>query len=337
MVLVRFVGVSLVLTLGLAGCMDGANGTSSSERGSRGAQVTERDVENPRAFSRREAALWDGRPSLGGVWIAHPDVTTPERVIIRNTENGRETIGALFKRERMNPGPAFQVSNEAANAINMLAGAPTVLEVVALRTEEIAPASAPEPEAVTEAAEVQVAAAPAPEAPASAAPTPAAEETPIAMAEAAEPAPARRGPFAGLFGRRNASAAPAPQAADGIETSPIDGAADLRVADDAAALPMPGPTQTAAATAPSPAQQPQASTLAQPFIQLGIFSVEANARNAEAMASSAGLSARRVAGSAQGNSFWRVVVGPAQTQAEQREMMTKVRGLGFADAYTVRR
>ena len=34
-----------------------------------------RDVERPDIFSVTENALWDGRPSLGGVWVAHPDVT----------------------------------------------------------------------------------------------------------------------------------------------------------------------------------------------------------------------------------------------------------------------
>ena len=38
---------------------------------------------------------------------------------------GVKPFGALFKRERMNPGPVFQVSAEAAEAVGMLAGAPT--------------------------------------------------------------------------------------------------------------------------------------------------------------------------------------------------------------------
>ena len=43
--------------------------------------LVERDVEAPGVFQVTEAGLWDGRPSLGGVWVAHPDVTEPERVI----------------------------------------------------------------------------------------------------------------------------------------------------------------------------------------------------------------------------------------------------------------
>jgi rare lipoprotein A len=86
--------------------------------------------------------LWDGRPSLGGVWVAHPDATDPERVMIRNTETGSFVIGALFRRERENPGPRFQISSDAAAALDILAGAPTELQVIALRREE-----APAPEA----------------------------------------------------------------------------------------------------------------------------------------------------------------------------------------------
>ncbi len=94
-----------------------------------------RDVEAPEVFQKNEAGLWDGRPSLGGVWVAHPDVTDPERVIIRNEDNGRFVVGALFRRERENPGPALQVSSDAAEELGMLAGSPAQLNVTALRRE----------------------------------------------------------------------------------------------------------------------------------------------------------------------------------------------------------
>lgn len=99
--------------------------------------IIERDVEAPEVFQKTETGLWDGRPSLGGVWVAHPDVVDPERVIIRNQTNGKFVIGALFRRERENPGPRFQISSDAAAALGMLAGAPAELNVTALRREEI--------------------------------------------------------------------------------------------------------------------------------------------------------------------------------------------------------
>ena len=92
-------------------------------------KTVERDVEAPDVFSANEAGLWDGRPSLGGIWVAHPDVTDPERVIIRNTTNDKFVVGALFRRERDIPGPRLQISSDAAEALGMLAGAPAELNV----------------------------------------------------------------------------------------------------------------------------------------------------------------------------------------------------------------
>ncbi|MGY6548778.1 MAG: SPOR domain-containing protein [Roseinatronobacter sp.] len=176
-------GLALVMGIGLAGCGGSTEGQGSPRASLFGAAPVQRDIENPDAFSRRETGLWDGRPSLGGVWVAHPDVTMPERVLIRNVENGQETIGALFRRERLNPGPTFQVSNEAANAVGMLAGAPTMLEVIALRLEDVTPPAGPAPEE---------GAVPAP---------------PGTQAAAPAGAPARNGGFLrGMFGRNRAAA-----------------------------------------------------------------------------------------------------------------------------------
>lgn len=120
------------------------SGASSDGAASIGAtRLIERDVEAPEIFELTEEGLWDGRPSLGGVWVAHPTATDPERVIIRNDENGRFVIGALFRRERDNPGPELMVSSDAAAALNMLAGDPTQLQVTALRREEVADQAIP--------------------------------------------------------------------------------------------------------------------------------------------------------------------------------------------------
>ncbi len=130
-----------IFSLALAGCEEGANGSlfQSSPSGSAatGVEIVERDVEAPEVFQVTDAGLWDGRPSLGGVWAAHPDVTSPERVIIRNQSNGKFVIGALFKREFEQAGPKFQVSSDAAEALGVLAGQPVELNVTALRKEEV--------------------------------------------------------------------------------------------------------------------------------------------------------------------------------------------------------
>ncbi|RBO52395.1 SPOR domain-containing protein [Rhodovulum sp. BSW8] len=135
--------ILLAMTGVLAGCQGGAGaGLFGSKGGAdvagpqtlpREARDAGEDVEAPEVFHAEETGLWDGRPSLGGIWIAHPDVTDPERVIIRNTATGQSVVGALFRRERESPGPRFQVSSDAAAQIGLLAGQPTELSVTALR------------------------------------------------------------------------------------------------------------------------------------------------------------------------------------------------------------
>lgn len=138
----------MVGLVGLSGCEDAKDFNlfkkkAKSETTDRAAlanssvKLVERDIEVPDVFQETDQGLWDGRPSLGGVWVAHPSVKDPERVIIRNESNGKFVIGALFRRERDNPGPIFQVSSDAAAALDMLAGAPVRLNITALRRAEV--------------------------------------------------------------------------------------------------------------------------------------------------------------------------------------------------------
>ena len=113
---------------------DAASDTSVATQKS--VRLIDRDVEAPAVFEAEEQALWDGRPSLGGVWVASPDAVDPERVIMRNPANGKFVIGALFRRERDNPGPNLQISSDAAAALGLVAGQPAIVSVTALRREE---------------------------------------------------------------------------------------------------------------------------------------------------------------------------------------------------------
>ncbi|MDU8911985.1 SPOR domain-containing protein [Aestuariicoccus sp. MJ-SS9] len=284
-------GLALLAGLGLlAACEEGqmpgflqARDAAPAEDGAvtRAGGTVERDIEAPEIFQASEAGLWDGRPSLGGVWVAHPDVKDPERVIIRNEQNGQFVIGALFRREREAPGPRFQVSSDAAAALGMLAGAPANLNVVALRREEVAPEPASDP---------------------------------------VEPA--------------ESAALPAPS---DISEGPIDPVA----ATAAAALDAPEATPSAApAPAPTPAAAPAApprpaSALEKPFIQIGIFSVEQNARNTATAMRQAGMVPTVKQQSSSGKTFWRVLVGPAQSKSELSTLLKKIKGTGFTDAYAV--
>jgi rare lipoprotein A len=272
-------------------------------------QLVERDVEAPEVFQVSELGLWDGRPSLGGVWVAHPDVTDPERVIIRNEDNGKFVIGALFRREREHPGPRLQVSSDAAAALEMLAGQPTMLNVTALRREE-APQPEPEPE-------------------------PGLQPDP----EAASAALPQAGAGAG------ATTSPRPRPAEVIDSATLDdisdtAAAALERADEPpAATAQEDPAEEAAAVAAPPPQTAEVPAGApnQPYVQIGIFSVQANAEQAGDVLRAEGMVPTIRAETSQGTTFWRVLVGPTRSLGERDTLLAKVKELGFDDAYAVRR
>lgn len=140
--------IRLALTLGgalaLSACDDAqmpsflrGSGSGDATAPVASSRTVERDIEAPEVFQVADQGLWDGRPSLGGVWVAHPDARDPERVIIRNEANGKFVIGVLYRPERQTPGPAFQVSSEAAKELEMLAGQPARLNVTALRRAQV--------------------------------------------------------------------------------------------------------------------------------------------------------------------------------------------------------
>ncbi|UWR96926.1 SPOR domain-containing protein [Phaeobacter inhibens] len=255
---------------------DGAVTPSSSTR------LVEREVEAPEVFQVTEAGLWDGRPSLGGVWVAHPDAEDPEQVIIRNQANGKFVIGALFRREREIPGPRLQVSSDASEALGMLAGAPVELNVTALRSEKVA-----DPE---QAAEVIL------------------EDADVALADGGD-----------------------------IDTQPLDPIAGAAAAIDAAVPTATAPTQAAAPAVTTAATKAAAasSSLSKPYIQIGIFSVEANAKRTADQMRNAGLLPSVLSQSSNGKPFWRVLVGPAQSKSERSQLLKSVKDVGFSDAYAV--
>jgi hypothetical protein len=140
----------------LLGCVEGGGKSSDGSGSGLFAAFGKKagaDVEAPEVFQATDSALWDGRPSLGGIWVAAPDVTNPERVLMFNPATGKSITGALFKRERDNPGPRLQLSSDAAEALGILAGQPTEIKVTALRKEAAADeTSATEPSAADSAA-----------------------------------------------------------------------------------------------------------------------------------------------------------------------------------------
>ncbi len=371
--LVLALAPGMMLGMVLGGCtLSAPNGGTGASRAGTGldmvaqGRAVERDVEVPEVFSMEETGLWDGRPSLGGVWVAHPGADSPQRVLIRNAQSGESVIGALFRRERENPGPRFQISSEAANALGILPGAPSTISVVALRLEQIEMEPARATAQAETAAPSGIAAHPG---------TPAGQVDMITIDPGQEPP--RQGCLAGLFGGgtdRQAQTTTQTQAIAQTALAPAEGtlagvqqtafaaaqepqaqpepreqrgllglfsrrqpeAAPVVAASPGAAL-IPLPDEPAAAAAPPPATASVSviSTLERPFVQIGIFSVESNATNARSQMQAAGLGAEIRRGRANDREFWRVVVGPASDAAARGQMLERVRTMGFTDAYAV--
>jgi len=142
--------------------------------------------------------------------------------------------------------------------------------------------------------------------------------------------------------------APAPVAATPLDPvvgtqplAPVGAAvtADTTVANAAAAIAAVeaaanGGT-TVAPVAPAPAPAPVASGLAKPFVQIGIFSIESNATQTAELLRGNGLSTKVIAQESSGRAFFRVVVGPAPTSQDRSAVLSKVKSLGFTDAYAV--
>ena len=256
-------------------------------------KLVDRDVEAPEVFQVKEKGLWDGRPSLGGVWVAYPSVTDPERVIIRNPANGKFVIGALFRRERNNPGPKLQLSSDAASALGLLAGQPATVSVTALRRQE-APQPAPKLDAKKPILDTNQSI----------------EAKPIGTLAASASAAIDKG-TAG-------KAVTGKAVTTGKPTMPAMPAATTAAAKPAAAM--------APATAPATASSDKSS------LQIGIFSVEANAQRAAKTLKKAGVDSVVVKDESHGKTYWRVDVG-ATAAADHDALLAKVKKLGFADAY----
>lgn len=278
--------------LALAGCVGGGNpfarkdgATEEAAPTQKSTRLVDRDTEAPEIFQTTDTALWDGRPSLGGVWVASPDAKDPERVIIRNKANGKFVIGALFRRETLNPGPKLQISSDTAAALGILAGQPTEINVTALRREE-APVETDATKPILDSSET----------------VETATLDPISGAAAA-------------IDRAEATSAPTPVATAPLTSSPAPSA----------------PASAAPAPAAKPATPAATAAAGGRAIQIGIFSVEANAKRAVDTLTKAGLPGEMRREESQGKILWSV------TSRGDAGVLTRVKGLGFPDAYFLKR
>jgi hypothetical protein len=298
------VALAGLTAVALTGCQMGGGAapaggaTTAATATATSTKLVDRDVEAPDVFNVTDSALWDGRPSLGGVWVASEQATDPERVILRNPANGKFVIGALFKREAFNPGPPLQISSDAAAALGLVAGQPATVSVTALRREEVAVEAPDATRPILDANEAVATTTLDGAAPAAAAGTTASAAAAINRAEAAA---------------QPAASAPAPVVPN-----------------------APAPVASAAkpAAAATPAAPAPAATAGAARVQIGIFSVQANAQRAVDQLKKAGIAATIREGEAKGKAYWSVT---ASGTGASKAFLDKVKGLGFADAYLLSR
>ncbi len=263
----------------------------------------ERDVESPDVFYATEAALWDGRPSLGGIWISHPDVKEPERVLIRNKSNEKYVVGALFRHEREMPGPRLRMSSDAADALAMVAGSPTQVEVVALRKEEV-----PVEEPVSDPVEAELIE------------EPAAVET------------ASLDPIAAAAAAIDVSTAETTAPVEEITATPLEAAIDPI---ESAAAVLADDTEVAAAAVAADEPKPAKKGIRKPYLQVGIFSLEENAIRSADVLRGAGIVPTVREFERDDKTFWRVLAGPVQTTKDRRQLQSALKQQGYGDAYAV--
>ncbi|MFT6226538.1 MAG: hypothetical protein ACJARE_000932 [Paracoccaceae bacterium] len=91
-------------------------------------------------FFAEAQTLWDGLPSMGGVWAAHPGIGRAMVVEAVNLDTGRSMrLPALRLNQR--PGrPVIQLSAEAALALGMAPGRLTMVRLTGLRAKPASPA-----------------------------------------------------------------------------------------------------------------------------------------------------------------------------------------------------
>ena len=345
-------------TLGTANTpvTDGATDAASQSTAAAGPAATsvrlvDHDVEAPEVFQASDKGLWDGRPSLGGVWVASPDAKNPERVIMRNPANGKFVIGGLFQRDASLPGPKLQLSSDAADALGLVAGEPAVIKVTALRRDET-PARTPDAsKPLLDANEPVQTAGAAPAGSADVASTAAAaiDKATAPNGAAAKSATAAqtaaqikadksaKAAAAKTTGAQTAGAQTAGAKTTGAQTT----AAQTAAAQTAAAMPaakaaeaMAKPTAQAAAASPVTTQTPAAQTTAQSsgsLIQIGIFSVEPNAKRASDVLKKAGIASTTTSETSHDKPLWSV------TARGNASLLAKIKAAGFKDAYVLRR
>ena len=124
-----------ILVLSVVGTIVGCNPLTNKSKSTKNTSNITLD-EKPEILDLSASVIWDGEQTLGGDWISHPDVDSPERVLIKNISNGKSIVGAIFQQtKKMKTGHAV-ISSDAAKALNIAQNDQTKVQIRAVRAAE---------------------------------------------------------------------------------------------------------------------------------------------------------------------------------------------------------
>ena len=134
----RLIGKFLIV-LGLVGIVAGCNPLTKKTKSDKTLTNITLD-EKPEILDISVSVIWNGEQTLGGNWVSHPSVDSPERVSIKNISNGKSIIGAVFQQTKKIKTEPAVISSDAARALDIVKNELTKVQIIAIRvTEETSP------------------------------------------------------------------------------------------------------------------------------------------------------------------------------------------------------
>jgi len=133
--LVKFLAI-LTIVSAITGCNTFTDKTESSS-----INIEKKLDEKPAILDISASVIWDGNQTLGGNWISHQDVNSPEKVLIRNNSNGKLVVGAIFQQTKSLKKGLAIISSDAARALGISKNKETEVHIVAVRETESIEAS----------------------------------------------------------------------------------------------------------------------------------------------------------------------------------------------------
>ena len=131
---IRLIG-KLLLVLSFVSTIAGCNPLINKSNSAKKTTNVTLD-EKPEILDISASVIWDGNQTLGGNWISHLDVASPERVLIKNISNGKAIVGAVFQQTKKTKTGSTLISSDAAKALDIAQNEKTKVQIVAVRAPE---------------------------------------------------------------------------------------------------------------------------------------------------------------------------------------------------------